>query len=202
MQLPSTRHYFVSYRRYPKWLLVENVQFMLQLGRGDAMRHIVSELESMNMRWAYCVVDSSDDRVPPKRRRRAIPARFKIEDPCSVLFADDAGERPESDFADDAYGSLHWTEGLRGSGWERDQSHTGRPCQPRHPRSPPAIWIPRRTGRRLIVPSVEDGEAMQGFERDGLEQSTVPVGRSAMEVFVGNAVNCRGRSGRTPHEPR
>ena len=33
-------------RRVP-WILLENVPFMLQLNRGEAIRHIVEELESM-----------------------------------------------------------------------------------------------------------------------------------------------------------
>src|SRR4051794_30089217 len=38
-------------RRYPSWLLIENVQNMLVLNRGEAMSHLVDELERMKMRW-------------------------------------------------------------------------------------------------------------------------------------------------------
>ena len=48
----------VSRRRGPRWLLMENVPFMLQLGRGAAMRHITDALEDLGYMWAYRVVRS------------------------------------------------------------------------------------------------------------------------------------------------
>src|SRR5262249_38079362 len=41
----------------PRWLLIENVSFMLQLDRGKAMRYLVDELEERGFAWAYRVVD-------------------------------------------------------------------------------------------------------------------------------------------------
>src|SRR5689334_296661 len=35
----------VKRRKGPRWLLLENVPFMLQLARGAAMRHVTSSLE-------------------------------------------------------------------------------------------------------------------------------------------------------------
>ena len=40
-----------------------------------------------------------------------------------VLFADDAGPRPESDYASDAFG-FYWTEGRGGLGWAQDATPT------------------------------------------------------------------------------
>jgi DNA (cytosine-5)-methyltransferase 1 len=174
-------------RRYPKWLMIENVQFMLQLGRGDAMRHIISELESMNMRWAYRVVDSRFSGVP-QRRRRVILLASRTEDPRAVLFADDAGERPASHYRDDAFG-FYWTEGLRGLGWAPDAVPTLKGGSTIGIPSPPAIWVPEaKLGRKIVVPSVEDGEALQGFERGWT--SGVDGARSvgARWKLVGNAV--------------
>ena len=42
----------------PRWLLMENVPFMLQLQRGKAMRYLVDELEALGFTWAYRVVDA------------------------------------------------------------------------------------------------------------------------------------------------
>lgn len=37
----------------PRWLLLENVPFMLQLDRGRAMRQLTTELEEMDYRWGW-----------------------------------------------------------------------------------------------------------------------------------------------------
>jgi DNA (cytosine-5)-methyltransferase 1 len=173
-------------RRYPKWLLVENVQFMLQLGRGDAMRYIVSELEDMNMRWAYRVVDSRSVGVP-QRRRRVILLASRTEDPREVLFADDAGDR-DNDFTNEAFG-FYWTEGLRGLGWAKDAVPTLKGGSTIGIPSPPAIWIPgAEPGRKIIVPTVEDGEELQDFERRWTASVDGSRSVGARWKLVGNAV--------------
>src|SRR5262245_8961594 len=40
-----------SRKRGPRWLVIENVSFMLQLDRGKAMRYLVDELESRGFAW-------------------------------------------------------------------------------------------------------------------------------------------------------
>ena len=50
------------------------------------------EIEDLGYRWAYRVIDSRFTGVP-QRRRRVILLASPTEDPRSVLFADDAGER-------------------------------------------------------------------------------------------------------------
>jgi DNA (cytosine-5)-methyltransferase 1 len=172
--------------RPPKWLLIENVQFMLQLGRGEAMRYITSQLEDMSMRWAYRVVDSRSAGVP-QRRRRVIMLASPTEDPREVIFADDAGDR-DADYRDDAFG-FYWTEGLRGLGWAKDAVPTLKGGSTIGIPSPPALWIPDApVGRKIVVPTVEDGEELQGFERgwtavvDGLRST------GARWKLVGNAV--------------
>jgi DNA (cytosine-5)-methyltransferase 1 len=42
----------------PKWVLLENVSFMLRLDRGSAMDRLVSAFEDRGYRWAYRVVNS------------------------------------------------------------------------------------------------------------------------------------------------
>lgn len=53
----------------PRWLLLENVPFMLQLDRGRAMRHLTSELGRLGFRWAYRVVDARSFGMPQRRQR-------------------------------------------------------------------------------------------------------------------------------------
>ncbi|MFG3703022.1 DNA cytosine methyltransferase, partial [Micromonospora sp. NPDC047620] len=59
----------VRRKRGPRWLLIENVPFMLQLGRGQAMRHITAALEELGYTWAYRVVDARAFGLPQRRQR-------------------------------------------------------------------------------------------------------------------------------------
>lgn len=146
------------------WLLIENVPNMLALDRGQAMRYLVEELEALGYRWAYRVVDSRFTGVP-QRRRRVLLVASKSEDPRAVLFADDAGIRPDDELADDAYG-FYWTEGRGGLGWAEDAVPTLKGGSTIGIPSPPAIWIPdEQPGRKFVTPLVEDAEELQGFPR-------------------------------------
>src|SRR5207253_11085729 len=73
----------------PRWLLLENVPFMLQLQRGKAMRYLVDELEELGFTWAYRVVNARAFGVP-QRRQRVLVLASRSEDPRPVLFACDA----------------------------------------------------------------------------------------------------------------
>jgi DNA (cytosine-5)-methyltransferase 1 len=174
-------------RRHPRWLVLENVLFMLQLDRGRAMKYLVDELEAMNYRWAYRVVDSRFAGVP-QRRQRVLFVASRTEDPRAVLFADDSSPRDEAWYRDDAYG-FYWTEGLRGLGWARDAVPTLKGGSTIGIGSPPAVWLPRaRSGRRFLLPTIEDGEALQGFLR-GWTAPARHFGRSGDRwKLVGNAV--------------
>src|SRR5579862_2337426 len=102
----------------PHWLLLENVPFMLQLDRGQAMRYLTSELGRLGFRWAYRVVDARSFGMP-QRRQRVILLASRDDDPRPVLFADEAGEPLERKPAGLACG-FYWTEGIRGLGWAVD----------------------------------------------------------------------------------
>lgn len=99
-------------------MVIENVRNMLALDSGTAMEYLVSEFERLGYTWAYRLVDSRFTGVP-QRRQRVIFVASRTEDPCAVLFADDANERPESDYRGDAFG-FYWTEGNTGLGWAQD----------------------------------------------------------------------------------
>jgi DNA (cytosine-5)-methyltransferase 1 len=72
-------------RNGPRWLLLENVPFMLQLQRGKAMRYLVDALEDLGFTWAYRIVDARAFGVP-QRRQRVLLLASRTEDPRLVLF--------------------------------------------------------------------------------------------------------------------
>jgi DNA (cytosine-5)-methyltransferase 1 len=128
-------------------------------------------------------------------------------DPRAVLFADDAGEPPADRYRDECFG-FYWTEGLRGLGWAQDAVPTLKGGSTIGIPSPPGVWAPtNELGLRLVVPGVEDAEAMQGFPRGW----TMPADRVSNRggtrwKLVGNAVTVGvstwiGRRLASPGEP-
>ncbi len=174
-------------RRVPV-LILENVRNMLVLEGGEAMRYLTSELESLGYRWAYRLVDSRFAGVP-QRRQRVLFVAARDLDPRGVLFADDAGEPPVDRYHDDAFG-FYWTEGLRGVGWARDAVPTLKGGSTVGIPSPPAIWWPAGPdGGRVVVPSIDEAEQMQGFPAGWTEPASSAGTRGgARWKLVGNAV--------------
>ncbi|MHB1846784.1 MAG: DNA cytosine methyltransferase [Deltaproteobacteria bacterium] len=171
----------------PTWLVIENVPNMLVLSKGEAMHYLVDQLDALGLRWAYRVVDSRFTGVP-QRRRRVLLVASPTEDPRCVLFADDDGVRPESDYRTDAFG-FYSTEGLRGLGWAQDATPTLKGGSTIGIPSQPAIWVPAAPiGRQLVQPTIEDAEHMQGFERGWTEPAAAVERRSHRWKLIGNAV--------------
>ena len=170
------------------WLMIENVPNMLALDHGGAMAYLVAEIESLGYRWAYRVVDTRSTGLP-QRRRRVILLASRTEDPRSVLFADDVGDREPNDYDDAAYG-FYWTEGRGGLGWARDAVPTLKGGSTIGIPSPPAIWIQGAVvGRKFVKPSVEDAEEMQGFPRGWTRPGDIVGRRNGPRwKMVGNAV--------------
>jgi DNA (cytosine-5)-methyltransferase 1 len=171
----------------PRWVVIENVRNMLVLDGGDAMRYLVSELEGLDYRWAYRLVDSRFTGVP-QRRQRVLLVASREEDPRTVLFADDVGEPDDDWFRADAYG-FYWTEGLRGLGWAKDALPTLKGGSAIGIPSPPAVWIRERpTGKAIVTPSISDAEYLQGFPK-GWTLPAAALGRGGYRwKLVGNAV--------------
>lgn len=187
-------------------LVLENVRNMLVLDGGTAMRYLVDELESLGYRWAYRLVDSRFTGVP-QRRQRVIFLASRTIDPRAVLFADEAGEPPDSRYADDVFG-FYWTEGLRGLGWARDAVPTLKGGSTVGIPSPPAIWNPSgELGQRIVVPAVEESDMLQGFPRDWTAPAEeVARRRGSRWKLTGNAVTVGvsawlGSRLRNPGEP-
>jgi DNA (cytosine-5)-methyltransferase 1 len=176
-----------SRKTSPRWLLLENVSFMLQLDRGKGMRYLVDQLERRYYRWAYRVVDTQGFGLP-QRRQRVILLASKTEDPRSVLFVDDEGPRPVTDATGLCCG-FYWTEGLRGLGWAIDAVPTLKGGSTIGIPSPPAIWDPRDGS--ISTPEIRDAERLQGFNADWTLPALAVQGvrRGHRWKLVGNAVS-------------
>jgi DNA (cytosine-5)-methyltransferase 1 len=176
-----------SSRRVPRWLLLENVSFMLQLDRGKAMRFLVDQLEARGFRWAYRVVDTRAFGLP-QRRQRVILLASRTEDPRAVLFADNA-EPQVRDFDSATWCGFYWTEGLRGLGWAVDAVPTLKGGSTIGIPSPPAIWDPRDGS--ITTPEIRDAERLQGFPADWTTPAIEAKGvrGSHRWKLVGNAVS-------------
>lgn len=172
--------------RSPRWLLLENVPFMLQLERGQAMRFLTESLTDMGFRWAYRVIDSRAFGVP-QRRRRVVFLASRSDDPCNVLFADETEEWIEERDPNGRACGFYWTEGARGLGWAVDAVPTLKGGSTIGIPSPPAIWL---TDGRIVTPDIRDAERLQGFAADWTiaAQPEHPTRKGPRWKLVGNAV--------------
>lgn len=178
----------VRRRSGPRWLLIENVPFMLKLSRGQAMRHITTALDEMGYMWAYRVVDARSFGLP-QRRHRVLMLASRTEDPRTVLFADDTGEPPIANPDDYACG-FYWTEGVRGLGWAVNAVPTLKGGSSIGIASPPAI---RQRNGQIVTPGITDAERLQGFDPEWTRPMLdVPGLRPGHRwKLVGNAVSVR-----------
>lgn len=166
------------------YLLIENVPFMLQLGKGKALEVIVSTLEELGYRWAYRVVNSRAFGVPQRRERVYLVAMLE-GDPRDVLMVDNEVEpHDERSFRQVACG-FYWTEGLRGLGWAVDSVPTLKGGSTIGIPSPPAIIFPNGT---VGKPDLRDTERLQGFREDWTIPAESVAKRGARWKLVGNAV--------------
>jgi len=174
-------------RRPPRWLVLENVSFMLHLNRGRAMRHLIDELEARKYTWAYRVVDTRAFGLP-QRRQRVILIASRTEDPRGLLLDEDAGEA-KSVVAPETWCGFYWTEGTRGLGWAEDAIPTLKGGSTIGIPSSPAIWNP--LDGSIFTPDIRDAERLQGFDvdwtRPALDQAGVKRGHRWK--LVGNAVS-------------
>lgn len=165
-------------------VLLENVPFMLQLDRGQAMRIIAAEFEKLGYRWAYRVVDSRAFGLP-QRRQRVFFFASRESDPSQLLFQDDAGPEPDRSAEGRACG-FYWTEGVRGLGWAIDAVPTLKGGSTIGIPSPPAIWFP---DGRIAKPDLRDAERLQGFP-DGWTEPAESIAKASLRwKLVGNAVS-------------
>ena len=168
------------------WVLLENVPFMLQLGRGEAMNVITSALEVLGYSWAYRVVDARAFGLPQRRRRVYLVASNE-GDPRNVLFADEAGhvDEPELNGHPLACG-FYWTEGIRGLGWAVDAVPTLKGGSTIGIPSSPAILLP---SGEVVTLDIRDAERLQGFPSNWTKPAERGTKRGSRWKLVGNAVS-------------
>tara|TARA_Y100000310_G_scaffold36352_1_gene34240 strand:+ start:127 stop:1338 length:1212 start_codon:yes stop_codon:yes gene_type:complete len=176
--------WLMRHSRRPNWLLLENVPFMLRLARGEALKVILENLEDLDYRWAYRVVDTRAFGLPQRRKRVFILASLH-SDPRGVLLADNEPELVEGSAPDGRACGFYWTEGTRGLGWAVDGIPTLKGGSTVGIPSPPAIWHPRAG---IIRPGLRDAERLQGFDPDWTQPAAEIVRNSMRWRLVGNAV--------------
>lgn len=171
--------------RRPDWLLIENVPFLLRLGRGAGIRFLVDRVSELGYRWAYRVVDTAAFGLPQRRRRVFLVAGL-IGDPREVLFADEAGPRDSEAVSDVPPVGFYWTEGNTGIGWVPGALPTLKGGSGLSIPSPPAIWL----SSRIATPHITDAERLQGFEAGWTASAVEAVGSDRPRwKLVGNAVS-------------
>jgi len=169
--------------RDPEWVLLENVPFMLVLGKGSGIRYLTSEFAKRGFRWAYRVVDAQAFGLP-QRRRRVFFLASKTHDPRDVLLVDNAEPRV-FERGSKAVG-FYWTEGTRGLGWAIDAVPTLKGGSTVGIPSPPAIWL---ADGRIVTPEIRDAERLQGFDEDWTRPAQDAGFRAGQRwKMVGNAV--------------
>jgi DNA (cytosine-5)-methyltransferase 1 len=170
------------------WVLLENVPFMLQLARGNAMNVLTSAFEELGYSWAYRVVDARAFGLPQRRRRVYFVASC-VGDPRSVLFADEAGSagEVEEDSPSVAHG-FYWTEGIRGLGWAIDAIPTLKGGSTIGIPSSPAIVL---SDGSIVTLDIRDAERLQGFSAGWTEPAEAVVKKGGRWRLVGNAVSVR-----------
>ncbi|RBY91047.1 DNA (cytosine-5-)-methyltransferase [Blastococcus sp. TF02A-30] len=181
LQLLTTSH--------PQWVLIENVPNMLRLGRGAAIREITASLESAGYDWAYRTIDSRSFGLP-QRRKRVYLLASAVHEPAAVLFREDSPSQDSDGAARGAWRNsaegFYSTEGNRGIGRAIDAVPTLKGSTTVSIPSPPAIWVPdNEPGWRIVRPSIEAGEVLQGFPPGWTENAPI---RDRWKL-VGNAVS-------------
>ncbi len=172
-------------RKPPRWLLLENVPFMLSLRKGRAMYYVTKHLEDLGYTWAYRVIDTRAFGLP-QRRKRVLILASRQDDPRAVLLSRDAGEPAFDEESAKAFG-FYWTEGNTGVGWAVDAVPALKTGSGLSIASPPAIWFPKK--RLLVLPDIRDAERLQGFEAGWTRTPKIINGSSRQRWrLVGNAI--------------
>jgi len=177
----------LSRKGAPRWVLLENVPFMLRLGGGQAMRFLTRTLDDLGYRWAYRTVDTMGFGVP-QRRQRVLLLASRTENPADVLFHGDTTPRV-AEVGDATTFGFYWTEGIRGLGSALDAVPTLKGGSTIGIPSPPAIWFRKRKGF-IGLPDLRDAERLQGFPSDWTLPAERVLGRAGFRwKMVGNAVS-------------
>jgi DNA (cytosine-5)-methyltransferase 1 len=170
--------------RRPRWVLIENVPFLLRLDGGRGIAYVTRNLERLGYRWAYRIVDTRAFGLP-HRRERVFLLASQTDDPASYLLAQDKAPPASGDGTDLAHG-FYWTEGNRGLGWAVDSVPTIKGGSTIGIPSPPAIWFP---DGRFATPDIRDAERLQGLPVNWTRPAESAGRPSYRWTLVGNAVS-------------
>lgn len=168
----------------PRWVLLENVPFMLHLARGRSLEVLLEALEDLEFKWAYRVVNSQAFGVPQRRERLYLLAS-RSADPRDVLLADDVGEPDAPVWTPDLAAGFYWTEGSGGLGWAVDGIPTLKSGSAIGIPSPPAIVLPNGD---VVTPGIRDAERFQGFPPDWTLPAAEASSARVRWRLVGNSV--------------
>lgn len=167
-------------QRPVRWVLLENVAFLLRAKRGRVLHELLARFEALDYGWAYRVVDSQAFGVPQRRERVFILASQE-EDPRPILF-NGAITRRASRWSQPPAIGFYWSEGNGGLGFAEDAVPPLKSGSNAGGAIPPAILLPDGS---VIKPDIRDAERFQGFAPDWTASA-----RSHRERWrlVGNAV--------------
>lgn len=169
-----------------RWLLLENVPFMLKLDSGGGMRYLIDELEARGLYWAYRVVDTRSFGLPHRRHRVVVLASSRHA-PWDVLLSSDSGREPSVTGPDARLHGFYWTEGNRGIGWSIETCPPLKVGSGLGIASSPATWDAESGEIRKI--DIRDAERLQGFPVDWTKPAERVEKPAARWKLVGNAVS-------------
>lgn len=165
-------------------VVVENVYFMLQLGRGLAMHTLVARFRSLGYAWAYRIIDTQAFGLP-HRRRRVYFVASKVIDPRAVLFADETQAKEAGSATLDVPLGFYWTEGRSGVGITIDGIPPLKVGSAVGISSAPAVLFP---DGEVLTPGTLACERLQGFA-EGWTDAALSVDKRSRGRLVGNAVS-------------
>ena len=170
-----------------RWVLLENVPFMLRLDRGAAIRYVTAELEALGYSWAYRTVDTRAFGLPQRRERVFLLAGLR-EDPWKKLYNDSVSTLAVPNTGAPPPCGFYWTEGNTGLGWAPNAIPTLKGGSGLGIPSPPAIWLKDHS---IVTPELRDAERVQGFSADWTKPAESLGGRGVRWRLIGNAVTTR-----------
>lgn len=168
-----------------EWVIFENVPNMLHLRKGEAIREIVEELESLGYNWAYRTIDSLA--FVPQRRRRVFVVASLHSDPRNVILSGNS-EKEQGVITTDEFSEpcgFYWTEGKYALGLYQNGIPTLKVGSSIGIASPPAIAFPNGD---IGCPDIRDAERFQGFPADWTKSAEEVTKPSSRWKLVGNAV--------------
>lgn len=168
-----------------EWVIFENVSFMLSLNKGEAIRTIAEELESLGYNWAYRTIDSIS--FVPQHRCRVFVVASLHNDPRDILLSDSYDTNiGKVDFSNFNYPiGFYWTEGKHALGLIEDGIPTLKAGSTIGIASPPAIVFPNG---EISIPDICDAERLQGFPSNWTQSAEDLTKTSIRWRLVGNAV--------------